>query len=268
MKLWDEYKWNIWDPIKEPLPGEIKDYKKITICTTCMNRTYDLKSTYIKNLEICKKYPNIDCVLLNYNSKDDLDDFVQNELQSYIDSGLLNYYKTTEPEFYEMGHSRNIAFKLGNGDIVNNIDADNYLQDYYIKIINLLAQNNNDNTIFVKGKRMMHGVLGIYKSKFLELGGYDEDLSGYGYDDHDLVNRFMALGGKMMWWCNLLPINRIKTKREEKSKNMKIKDWKISEDKNKEISLTKLKNKEFIANKNKSWGVATLLKNFKETIHV
>jgi hypothetical protein len=268
MKIWDEYKWKFWNPKVEPLSNIPKKYNKISICTTCMNRTYDLKQTYIKNIEDNIDYPNIEFVLLNYNSEDDMEEWIKANFIKYIDIGILNYYKTTEPKYYEMGHSRNIAFKLANGNIVNNVDADNFINKDFAKTINLLAQIQPEKAVFCKGKRQMHGRLGLYKNEFINLGGYDEDLIGYGFDDHSLLYRAMNSGYKMMWWGSICPMSRIKTDRNKKTENMNNKNWKETEKINKEITLNKIKNGQTITNIGRHWGKATVIKNFKEEINI
>jgi hypothetical protein len=260
---------NCWQPKINPLPTEAKVNRKISICTTCMDRTYDLKTTYIKNIEEnIATYPNCEFVLLNYNSSDDMDEWVKNNLMKYIDAGILNYYKTTEPKFYNMSHSRNVAFKLAQGDIVNNVDADNFTGEKFAYLVNMLAELQDSKAVFAKGKRMMHGRIGLYKKEFLELGGYDEDLVGYGFDDHSVMYRAMMSGYKLMWWCGICKMGRIKTPRKEITKNFEQKSWKETERLNKKIVYDKLEAGNLLANVGKHWGKATVLKNFKEIISV
>ena len=86
-------------------------------------------------------------------------------IQEIIEEGILNYYKTTEPEFYSMAISRNIAFKVAQGDIVNNVDADNLVGKGFASFINMLANETPEKAVFTKGKRMMHGRIGFYKKE-------------------------------------------------------------------------------------------------------
>lgn len=56
----------------------MKKLKHITFCTTCMNRTEDLKQTYLKSIKTAITVDkNTKFVLLNYNSTDDLDTWVK-----------------------------------------------------------------------------------------------------------------------------------------------------------------------------------------------
>jgi len=268
MAIWNDHNWDFWDTNKDPLPKNVSRYRKISICTTCMNRLDNLKETLPKNIEDTD-YPNVEFVLLNYNSSDGLEEWIRENMMSHIDSGKLVYYKTSEPEHFRMGHSRNVAFKLSTGEIANNVDADNFIGKGFIEVINKLAELCPERAVFAKGKRMMHGRIGLYKNEFLTLGGYDEDLTGYGFDDHNLVYRAMALGHRFMWWNHLGEfMNRIKTSSRDKTKYMSKtnKSWKETEAINKEITMKKIRNGEFVVNKDRHWGKAVVTKNFKKEI--
>ena len=268
---WDS--WSFWSPADEPLPkdGDITRHRKISICTNCMGRTNDLRRTYLKNIADNLDYPDIEFVLLNYNSKDDMDEWVKRYLSPFIEDGIVNYYKTTEPEFYEMGHSRNVQSKLAQGDIINNVDADNYAGFGFADAINKLAELKRTKAVFCKGKRMMHGRFGMYKREFMEVGGYDEDLTGYGYDDHWVMDRAMARGYKMMWWTGVPDNNfmrRIKTPRNLVGVNMREKSWKKTERANQELAEAKLAAGDLTSNIDRHWGKATVIKNFGEEISI
>lgn len=270
MAIWHKYNWDFWNPETEPMPLQVKEHRKISFCTTCMDRAYDLKVTLPKNIQDNIDYPNIEFVILNYNSKDDLDDWIKKEMMQYIEAGILNYYKTTEPKYYSMSHSRNVAFKVAQGEIVNNIDADNFTNKGFAFALNKLAELQNKKAVFCRSKRMMHGRFGMYKNEFLEIGGYDEGLTGYGFDDKDILYRAMALKCKMMWFTgiNIEFSERIKTPRRIVGQNMEDQNWKKTEKLNQEISLNNLKNKKYIANTNQHWGKAELMKNFEKDMKI
>lgn len=258
--------WNFWNPEKEPIK-ETKNFRKISICTTCMDRTYDLKKTLLKNIEDNSSYPNLEFVVLNYNSSDDMHAFMtSNDIKYLIKMGIVKYFITRTPKFYSMSHSRNIAFKNANGQIVTNVDADNFTGKGFAKFLNELAEICPSKAFFTKGKRMMHGRIGMYKDEFLNIGGYNEDLNGYGFDDHDLMIRAMNSGFKMMWWAGISEedfSNRIRTPRNTVSKNMQNKNWRQTEKENKIISMTAINSGILIANQNRKWGCAEDLIRFK-----
>lgn len=271
MAVWDDYNWDIWLPEEEPLQHltSADRYYKVSLCTNCMNRTYDLVKTLPLNILDNFTYPKVEFVVLNYNSQDNLDDFIRERMMPYIELGILKYAKTVEPKFYDMGHSRNVAFKLASGDIVNNVDADNFTGLHFAETLNMLANMRPEKAVFAKGKRMLHGRLGMYKKEFMALGGYDEDLDGYGADDASLLYRAMASGYKLMWWDNLGKFaDRIKTPRKDKVSNMENKNWKQTEEANKAINFKKLEEGIRVVNEGRHWGKAKLLVNFEEEIEI
>jgi hypothetical protein len=284
-KVWDKYKWTFFDyqsprtPVREAWP--------ISIVTTCMGRAYDLKKTLKSNLQSIEDYPDIEWLILNYNSQDDLDLWMKEEMMEWIEKGILNYYHTQEPDYYSMTQSRNLAFKLAamhrsNNDemrtVINQIDADNFIANQisddefgnynFADMINFMVHQKPDKAIFCKSKRMNNGRLGMRKDEFLGLGGYDECIEGYGYDDHDLVNRFMLDPESMYMWYGGRFVNRIKTPRAEVGNNMRNSNWKETEDLNKDYSLLQLEKGIVEANAGTHWGQGTLIRNWQDTIRI
>ena len=272
-KYYDGYGF-IWDGI---FTKPVKKMYNISFCITCMDRLYDLKETLPKNIEDNKSYPNLEFVILDYNSNDGLGKWMKKNMMQHIESGKVVYYRTTEPKYFDMSHSRNIAFKVATGDIVNNLDADNYTRRLDIEkpeicwaeYLNRMANSASEcpkNPIFAKGKQLLHGRIGFFKNDFLNLGGYDEGLEGYGHDDQDLMQRANLLDFKLYSWGGTY-YDKIKTSKKEKNINME-KNWKTTEKINKIKSYDNIKAGKLVANQGKHWGKATLIKNFKKEIKI
>lgn len=91
--------------------------KKISFCITCMNRLNHIQETLKQNIEDNLLENDVEFILLDYNSTDNLEEWVHDELQIYLDSKILIYYKTFNPKYYKRSHSRNLAFRLAKGEI-------------------------------------------------------------------------------------------------------------------------------------------------------
>lgn len=182
------------------LPSEIYTQENcytISFCTTCMNRLFHLKHTLEKNIKDNINYPNVEFVLINYNSQDQLDEYVKDNLSKYIKSGILNYYKTTEPQKFHASKAKNLSHALAKGDIVCNVDGDNFIGKDFAYYLNYAFNQYGVNNIYQFHKPPYWGTVGrlaFFKEKFLALGGYDESLLPIGHEDADLINRGRKMG--------------------------------------------------------------------------
>jgi hypothetical protein len=159
-----------------------------------MNRSEHLQATIFKNIEDTIDYENIEFILLDYNSSDNLEGWVKNNLNSYIEKGILKYYRTTEPESFHRSHSRNIALKLAEGTIVCNLDADNFLGKDFAYFINYHFSYHSSIFLTSGVRDGSYGRICVKKEDFLKVRGYDEKMSGWGYEDDDFYDRLTKTG--------------------------------------------------------------------------
>lgn len=175
---------------------------RISLCIVCMNRTEHLKKTLPRNLADNVAYDNLEFVLLDYGSKDDLYDWAREELDDYVKKGMLAYSRTTEPSFFHMSHAKNMAFRLATGDILCSIDADNYTGPGFAAYVNRVF--NTRENMFMAPPRIgperkwwdVQGRLCLKRDDFYTLRGYDEQIMDYGYEDQDFKSRLRSLGKK------------------------------------------------------------------------
>lgn len=180
-------------------------YHKISFCITCMNRASHIKKTLAKNIKNNAEYPNLEFVLLDYNSSDDLQEFIFKNFKNELNSGRLVYYQTKKPKYFHMANAKNIAHNLATGDIVCNLDADNYTNKDFAFYINISMQKDT-NIIGLHQKNVAYipaqisdcgGRIFLTKENFLKLGGYNEEFIGWGYEDHDFRLKAFDMGLKI-----------------------------------------------------------------------
>jgi len=166
--------------------------KKISFCITCMNRRHHLEKTLKKNIQDNYLPGNVEFVLLDYNSSDHLEEWVNEEMGNYITSGLLVYYKTKTPVYYHRSHSRNMVFRLAKGDILCNLDADNFLGEGFA--LNMIDEFSRNSNIFYTSDLSLNDIFGrvvMLSEDFFSIRGYNELLEGYGFEDVDLYVRLL-----------------------------------------------------------------------------
>lgn len=167
---------------------------KISFCTVSMNRLEHLKKTLEKNIIDNIDYPKIEFVVLDYNSKDKLETWIYKSFKKFLKSGVLKYYRTNQPQFFHRSHSRNLAFKLATGDIICNLDADNFTgKGFAFYIMHRFSLQKN---IFLSSSALgdSFGRVCVRRKHFYGIRGYDERMSGWGHEDNDLYERLKISG--------------------------------------------------------------------------
>ena len=206
---------------------------KISFCTTCMGRAHHLKETLPQNIRDNPATEDMDVefVVLNYNSQDDLHEWMTTdpEMKAHIESGLVRYGKTTDPEFFHMSHAKNMAHRMATGDVLCNLDADNFLGNRFAELLHQNFSENMDIVInpSVRASRLLgkeeQGFFGrvvISKDNFMTLGGYDETFSGWGGEDTDFLQRAKGLGLDHLRIDSMKYLGIIKHSNEDRVGNM------------------------------------------------
>lgn len=184
-----------------------------------MNRLHHLKETLLMNLAENNDVENIEFVILDYNSNDGLENWMRDNLDSFGEKVV--YFKTTQPSFYNRSHSRNMAFRLATGDILCNLDADNFTGKGFAAY--LLSQFQQESSIFIAPDKNSlsdtFGKISMLKQDFLAIRGYDEAIKGYGFEDNDLKNRLVNLGRNEKFFGQPKFLRAITHTEEERIKN-------------------------------------------------
>ena len=114
-----------------PLPEEpIMEKTRIAFCTTCKGRLQHLMQTIPENLKDNASYRNAVFVVVDYGGQDKLAEFCSENYPEEVKSGRLVVYTYPSQEPFKMAHAKNMAHRLGileGGDILCNLDADNFL---------------------------------------------------------------------------------------------------------------------------------------------
>jgi predicted glycosyltransferase involved in capsule biosynthesis len=174
---------------------------KISFCVTSMNRLEHIKKTILVNItDALKDHHDIEFILLDYNSSDTIEQWVKEKLLQHIENKTLVYFKTTQPESYHRSHSRNMAFRLASGDILVNLDADNFIGKGFVKYIREKMNESNFLAVDENGNQLKDtlGRICVWKKDFERARGYDERMSGYGFEDLDFKTRLIKLGLKLL----------------------------------------------------------------------
>jgi hypothetical protein len=201
---------------------------KISFCTVCRNRLQHIRETLPVNIRENAGRVDIEFILVDYNSPDGLDSWVRAEMMDHIHSGILKYYKTTDPVHFRMSHSKNIGPRLATGNIISLLDADNFAGPGYAQWVDEVFTNKGKNALIALGEVNSItygdalGKISCHKDLFDKVRGYDESMEGYGMEDFDLVERLVKAGGVKVQIENPAHLKFIKHSNEERIKNFQF----------------------------------------------
>lgn len=240
----------------------------LSFCITCKNRFYQIKETLPKNLSDNKEYKDIvDFVLVDFGSKDGLQEWIAENYEEELTSGYLKYYYTEEMKEWHASVAKNTAHVLASNDIVVNLDCDNFtgingakfLLETFCNygeamVIHQFSNNFCDGT---------YGRIALWKNTFIKLGGYNEEFEPAGYQDRDLLIRLAVAG------CGILHLND-----KEYCKaipNLKgagvtssFSEWEAMNNRNSILSRKNITSGKLIANQNKGYiGVVRNIYTFE-----
>lgn len=254
------------------VPSRHRPDRAVSVVTTCMNRLDDLRLTLPKNISDNHDYPS-EFVLVDYDSKDGLGDWVKSDMMPYIMSGKLIYYKVLDQPYFRPNHSRNVSFRLSRHEIITNVDSDNYMHQGFLKRINQCVDENvialPQSFLSPGSDRLsLRGRFAITSRDLIKLGGFDEELDqwGYSHDDVSFVLRAMIGGFKTSRFEDKFLLGRIETPPSDRVKFTMRGNYDASRSNNARVTADKISRGVVAVNRGKPWGEATVIKNFEEVI--
>lgn len=225
----------------------------ISFCTCCFNRAHQLKQVFEANAAAVAADRELEWIILNYASEDDLDEFLRARLPAV--SRRIVYARETTRRPWHVSIAKNMAHRLGSGAVLMNLDCDNYIGNAP-EVIRIL---------FAQGTRMLHlrsevpmdgsyGRLALARDVFHALGGYDEELPPMGWEDNDLMARGLASGlGQPAWLYPSPPGSSIPNSQAEKVRYCSGRSWPQLQRASRARSRRNLAAKRYIANSARGW---------------
>ena len=184
----------------------------ISFCTVVLNRSEDLQETLRLNMGA---NPDAEFVVLDYGSTDYVLRWVGHELHRLPPVRRFAVYRLKEARGFNSAHSKNTVHRLATGDVLVNLDADNYTGEDYCEALRNTARVrghdfdhvNEGEPFFIVPKNRLRtdelfagagGRIVVTRAAFDLVRGYDESLEGYGYDDTEFAARLRNAGVHML----------------------------------------------------------------------
>lgn len=173
--------------------------KKISFCTAIKNRKFQIEQTLEKNLLDNLDFSEfIEFSVLDCDSSDRVSDWIIENFHEYLQQGYLKLFKIKDFEYWNASIAKNTCHYLSEGEILVNLDCDNYTgKEGAERLYNLFASNKDINCYHQWCKKEWfggnYGRISFRRNIFEKLGGYDESFYGMGYQDTDIIKRCSSM---------------------------------------------------------------------------
>lgn len=160
-----------------------------------------LEQTFLDNIKTAlNNHNDVEFVLVNYDSQDDLDNWVAENLKDYIEKKIVRYVILRGYPFFSDSHSKNVGYRYASGDIIISLDADNFVNDGFMTdILDIfLGKIYYDVAWFEYGVKGADGRVVFRRELFEMLNGYNESMNGWGVADTDIKKRIEMIPNKKM----------------------------------------------------------------------
>lgn len=159
---------------------------KVSFCTTCKGRLWQLSQTLPHNLSMLDDHSEI--VLLDYHSPDGLREYIFENYAEVL-GNKLKYYRMIDDYSYTSSYAKNVAHRLADGDVLFNLDGDNYITDGLLDDLRSLTDTMILLPVLAGTDSGIGGRIGYHRSLFRRIGGYCERIVGMQGDDGEFRYR-------------------------------------------------------------------------------
>jgi predicted glycosyltransferase involved in capsule biosynthesis len=226
---------------------------RISFCTTCFNRASQFKQVFESNVEVLRGEESVEWLILNYNSRDDLDEYILPFVRSKACN--IRYVKEISGRKWHMSLAKNISHKLASGDILMNLDCDNRIGEAVTEIRDAFTASIG--ALHLWSGRYGDGTCGriaIRRELFFNVGGYDESFRPMAYQDEDLLERLRDMGETVKHRPCLPPMAIANAGSGDAAPLPKTAQWERYHKHNFRISNRNRAEGRLVANAGKLWG--------------
>ncbi|WP_131669833.1 hypothetical protein [Psychrobacter pygoscelis] len=182
---------------------------RISYCTTCHKRLWQLKQTIAHNLAYTKT-GQVELCILAYND-DETEHYLRDNYADYIEDGRLRVKTHIENKVFadgsrwSCGYVKDLAHKMATGRVLFNLDADNFIDnDLQATLFSL----KKDEILITKQSEWQpdgrSGRIGVHHTLYIKVRYRDKGRS----DDGDFIRRCIQAGAKAKQLrCQYKPID-------------------------------------------------------------
>lgn len=166
----------------------------VSLITTCKGRLHHLKQTINQFL----KQQILEIIVIDYGCPNNTYKWCESLNNNIIKCAVT---ASINDEF-NISRARNIGARVASGNILFFVDADNILPDQFVANgLTIISERQLD--LCCPGiDNLVSGTCFVKSHVWYTMNGYDENMTGWGYDDIDFYNRVEMAGFSYGIWNN------------------------------------------------------------------
>lgn len=156
-----------------------------------------------------KTIPNAQFVVVNYGTNEHtakMRDWIHDNFQDEITSGKLKYVEYPEAKAFASPHAKNIAHRMADGDVLCNIDSDQFIGQGFARDVAAAFENaeKHSRRIFMRHSSMdiartnehqdSLGKIVVSREDYYANRGYNEQIVGWAGADGDFMAKMLTNG--------------------------------------------------------------------------
>ena len=147
----------------------------------------------------------VEFVVVNYGNRPEMHEWMMTDpqMQEEIAAGRLVYAAIEAPDGFRHSHAKNVAHRMASGDVVCNVDGDNFTGRGFATALARRFEQDMDLVVSPSTRTLkatgdyddgVYGRIALSRDNFHALGGYRESYKGWGREDADLLRRSRMAG--------------------------------------------------------------------------
>jgi len=193
-----------------------------------MNRSKNL----IKSVESVSKCSNhLEHVVVDWSSD------VPLNTKDFPDDSRIRLYRVEGEVHWSLSKAYNFGISQCRGQVILKLDADHIIDPRFFECNEVSFRSFLANDFSINGalKKSVTGIFLVPKTKFDQVGGFNEYLQGWGYDDLDLFARLRGV-------CDQRPLNIEHIDNIEHGDNERVKNSAVEYNLKKAIDIKRITN--------------------------
>ncbi|GJQ10496.1 hypothetical protein GpartN1_g2287.t1 [Galdieria partita] len=169
-----------WNEKRESLV----EFPTTTVVAACKDRLPQLKQVFNSWLSL---HGIFQIVLVDWSSSESLHSFVVKTLQQTLSHVQVVIVRVENASNWNLAQAYNLGISFAGADWILKLDCDTWIDRLFL--VKHPMRSHSFYSASIASEKSLHGVFYMPKQVFYQIGGFDERIQSYGWEDDSLLER-------------------------------------------------------------------------------